>query len=133
MIFLLLAAAVDNGPSDAAQSNWQTVGRGKDGSEFYIDTTTLEKISNDQVKIWTRRNNVPNSRYDHKKIQITFDCKKHESKYEAVIVYRANGSIAKVNFKAEKAFLPVIPNSADWQTMISACGITQSLAPGNAG
>lgn len=125
MIVFVVAAILASNTADAVQSNWKMIGRGKDGAAFYADISTFEKLDNSQIRIWTRRDQPPRSRFDHEKVQITFDCQHHTSRYDAAVSYRSNGTIAKDNYRPERSFLPVIPNSADWQTMIVVCAISK--------
>lgn len=125
MIVFVVAAIFASNTADAVQSNWKMIGRGKDGAAFYADIYTLEKLENSQIRIWTRRDQPPRRRFDHEKVQITFDCQQHTSRYDTAVSYNCNGTIAKDDYRPERGFLPVIPNSADWQTMIVVCAISR--------
>ncbi|PTS81027.1 hypothetical protein DBR17_10205 [Sphingomonas sp. HMWF008] len=125
MIVFVVAAIFASNTTDAVQSNWKMIGRGKSGVAFYAEISTLERLNNSQIRIWTRRDQPPASRFDHEKVQITFDCQQRTSRYDAAVSYRSNGTIAKDDYILEANFLPVIPNSADWQTMIAVCSISK--------
>jgi len=97
------------------------VGQGRDGTTFYIDTSTIQSQPDGSIKIWTKREKKPGSKYSHEKILISFNCQQLTSKYEAAISYLNDGTVGNDNYKPEKRFLPVPPDTADWITMKKAC------------
>ncbi|WP_138983926.1 surface-adhesin E family protein [Sphingomonas elodea] len=130
-MLLFWLSAVSPVPQEA-QPNWRALGQSKDGTSFFVDDSTIISKSDGVAEVWTRRDNLPGSKYAREKILISFNCHERTSKYIAAISYLASGSIGNDRYKPEKRYLPVIPNSIDWVTMEHVCKLmkpTPDAAP----